>query len=175
MKKQNVFQLISLLATPAALAVVGLILLVQPDSASALLSRVLGWGLVLAGVFCGLAAIFRPDNTVLKIIGAMLLLSLGGWLNRNPLALANMGGIGVGCFLIIQGVLTLRQTGRRGVGILSIIVGAVLVVLPLTVSRLILSLCGLAILLAAIAMGISRFRRARLDSGDDDPNIIDAL
>ena len=58
------------------------------------------------------------------------------------------------------------------------IVGVVLVVLPMTTSRLVFSLCGLVVLVTGIAMFLDRLKgRNRLEGPGEpeDPNIIDAL
>lgn len=175
MKKQDILQYISLLAAPTALWIVGIILLVHPDSAAALISRVLGWGLFLVGIGCGLSAIFRPGSTAIKIIGAIVFLCIGSWLIRNPLALAAMAGVVVGILLVIKGAQELFRGFGRGWSVVEMVLGVMLALLPLTTSRLVFSLCGLVMTVAGILMTVDRIRRARLDSGDNDPNIIDAL
>lgn len=56
------------------------------------------------------------------------------------------------------------------------ILGGVLILMPMTASRLVFGLCGLAVMVIGIFMLLDRLRHPRLPGGeDDDPNIIDAL
>ena len=50
MKKYTFPQLLSLLGMPILTVVVGLVLLLSPDTASALVGKILGWIAVLAGL-----------------------------------------------------------------------------------------------------------------------------
>ena len=148
MKKHDFWSLVRLLASPVALIVLGLVLLFRPDSASALVATILGWCLLAAGIVLAVAAIAVRESTAVKVLGAVACLAMGIWLLKNPLMLA------------------------AGIGRL---VGIVLIILPMTTSRLVFSLCGLVVLVVGITMLIDRLRFRRLMGGDDDPNIIDAL
>ena len=55
------------------------------------------------------------------------------------------------------------------------LLGGILVLLPMTASRLVFSLCGLAVTVIGVFMLLDRLRLRRLNGGDEDPNIIDAL
>ena len=178
MKKRDILPLLYQLASPIALMLLGLILILNPDSASALLARILGWCAILAGIGIGVAAIFSHSGQVGKGIMAVGCVSVGGFLMRNPLVLA--AGIGrlLGNLLILRGGRDIMLSNRRGHGrILAIIVtavGVVLTLLPLTTSRLVFSGCGVVVLLAGGAMLLDRLRNKRYLE-DHDPNIIDAL
>lgn len=173
MKNRKLKGLLSLYAAPAVLCVLGLCLLLRPDSASALIARVLGWGLFALGVGCGISAIFGHGGTAVKILGTLVFLGLGGWLIRNPLALANAGGQFIGVLLITEGGQRVFRYGDKGWGLITIAAGAVLVFLPMIASRLVFSICGAVLLVVGVLMFIGRFHRCRLESGNDDPNIID--
>ena len=54
-------------------------------------------------------------------------------------------------------------------------IGAILILLPMTTSRVVFSICGLVVLLIGIVMLVDRIRKRRLLEPKDDPNIIDAL
>ncbi len=54
-------------------------------------------------------------------------------------------------------------------------VGLILLLLPMTTSRLVFSLCGLVVLGLGIVMLLERLRLRRLLDEGDDPDIIDAL
>lgn len=177
MKKCDIPSLIYQLASPVALILLGLILVISPDSATVLLSRLVGWAVFLTGVGFGIAAIVSRGQNAGKIAGAIVCLALGSFLLANPYFIAAWIGRFLGLLLILRGVRDFLQSTRQGGKILSLItavLGLILLVLPMTTSRLVFSLCGIVILLVGIAMLLERLRSRRyLNSGDD--NIIDAL
>lgn len=178
MRKNKILSLIRRFASPVALALLGLILLLFPDSASVLVAKVLGWGVFLVGVGFAIAAIASPGGTAGKVLAALACLAVGTWLVRNPLVLAKGVGRFIGILLLIRGAQDFFQSGQSKGRLLSLIVavlGVVLIVLPMTTSRLVFSACGLVVLLLGIAMFLDRFRSRGLPGSDDDPNIIDAL
>ena len=61
MKKQDSLSLLQLLLVPALLVLLGLILLVNPDAASAMISRIIGYALILAAIGTGLTAVFHAE------------------------------------------------------------------------------------------------------------------
>ncbi len=178
MKKRNWLPLLIHLASPVAVILLGLILLFNPDSASALISRLLGWGICLAGLGFGIAALFDRDDLVKKLIPAALCFLIGNWLLGHPLALASGIGRLLGALLLLRGLRDVAQARKWGHGkILAYIttaLGVILILAPLTTSRLVFSLCGLVVLVVGIAMLLDRLKdRRQLEQGD--PNIIDAL
>lgn len=177
MKKNEIFRLLYRLASPIGIIVLGGILLLSPDTASALLSRLMGWCIFLVGVAAGISGIVSKRGTAGKILAAILCLGIGGALIRNPLMLAANIGRFLGILLLIRGGRDFFQSSQQGGKVLSLVtgvLGAVLVLVPMTTSRLVFSLCGLVILLVGVAMLITRLREQKyLDSGDS--NIIDAL
>ncbi len=179
MKKQDIFSLAFQLASPIAVILLGLILLLNPDSASALIARLLGWILFLVGIGFGISALLSRDGTAGKILGAAACIGIGGFLLSNPLVLA--AGIGrlLGAVLALRGVRDLAASGKRGHGrILAIITtaaGVVLILLPMTTSRLVFSLCGAVVLVIGIAMLLDKLKDRRYLDDGGDPNIIDAL
>ena len=108
----------------------------------------------------------------------MVLAIVGGWLTNNPLALAAWVGRIVGILLVVDGLqdmIHLRGQGQRfALPVLATLVGAVLILLPLTTTRLVFSLCGIVVLIIGIVMLLDRLKgRKRISGGDD--NIVDAL
>lgn len=178
MNKDKVLNLIGILWAPVGLILLGLVLLFNPDSASALISRVLGWVLIAFGIGFGISAIVSETGRTGKVIAAIALAVVGGWLTRNPLALAAWVGRVVGVLLVVDGVqdmFTLRRRGQRfALPLLVTVIGAVLILLPMTTTRLVFSLCGGVVLIIGIVMLIDRLRgQKKLGSGKSD--IIDAL
>lgn len=179
MKKRDILSLLYQLASPVALILLGLILVINPDTASALIARLLGWGILLVGVGIGIAAIVSKSGQVGKGVMSVGCVTIGGFLLRNPLVLA--AGIGrlLGILLAIRGgrdiVLSKRNGHGRILAIVTTVVGVVMAVLPMTTSRLVFSLCGVVVLLIGAAMLLDRLRDRRYLDGGSDPNIIDAL
>jgi len=176
MKKQDILSYVRLFLAPVLVMLLGLILIVNPDSATAFVSKVLGGILILICIAFGIGAIFEPQGRTVKAIVAVVLAIVGGWLVRNPLALAAWLGRFIGVLLIVdslQDIAQLRRFGKRYLlPLILAIVGVVLVVMPLTTSRLMFSACGVAVLVIGIIMLLDRLKsKPRLKSGDD---IIDA-
>ena len=69
----------------------GVILVLKPDTASALLAAVAGWALIAVGVAALIAGFAGGFGTGSVVTGAVLLLA-GAWLHRNPLMIASVLG-----------------------------------------------------------------------------------
>ena len=178
MKKRDILSLIYQLASPVLVMVLGAILLVSPDTASALISKILGWCLTLVGVGLGIWAIADRKNVVGKGIAAVLLVCTGGWLTAHPLLLAAGIGRFLGILIAIRGIRDWMLSRDRGNGntlaVITTVVGGVLVLLPMTTSRLVFRICGLVLLVIGGAMLVQRLKENRyLPGGKND--IIDAL
>lgn len=178
MKKQDRLFLVYHLASPVALMVLGLILLFSPDTASALIARVLGWGITLAGIGLGIYTIVQRRE-VGKGIVSVLCVCVGGFLVANPLFLAAGIGRVLGVLVAARGLRDLFLAYKEGYGIplplITTVAGLVLILLPMTTSRLVFRICGAGIVAIGAAMLWDRLKHhPRLPEGDD-PNIIDAL
>lgn len=178
MKKDEIISIIRLLLAPVLVIVLGLVLIFHPDSASALISKILGWILICIGVGVGISAVFRDSARIFKGIVAVIFAAVGGWLVKNPLALAAWIGRIIGALLIIDGVQDMANLRKVGKGFLMpltvTVVGAILVLMPMTTSRLVFSLCGIVVLIVGVGMLLERLKgKKRLDGPKDD--IIDAL
>lgn len=178
MKKNEIFSVLQLYLAPVLVIVLGVLLLVSPDSASVLISRLLGGLMTLVAVFVGISALFRERRRLGRLILAVFLFACGGILSARPLLLASFAGRVVGLLLLLDGLGDMVNAHHRGVrGLLPLIVtilGAVLVLMPMTASRLVFSLCGLVVAIVGVFMLVDRICSRRLPGGDD-PNIIDAL
>lgn len=178
MNKQNLFSAVQLFLAPVLVILLGLLLLINPDSAAVLISRLLGGLLTLLGIGTGIAALFSDRRTG-KLILALVFLGCGGILAANPLLLASFAGRVVGLLLLLDGIADLMNAHRRGIrGLMPLLVtllGGILVLMPMTASRLVFGLCGLVVTVVGIFMLLDRLRRPQLPKGHDDPNTIDAL
>ncbi len=166
------------LVSPAAVILLGLLLVVNPDSASILIARILGWGLSAVAIGFGVAALLDPDHRIRKGVTAVLFACAGGTLAAKPLLLAAWIGRLIGLLIAVRGFRDLLISGRYGysriLALITAAVGSLLVVLPMTTSRLVFSLCGMVVLLIGVGMLVDRLKsQKRLHKGDD--NIIDAL
>ena len=179
MKKEEFFAYIPMLLAPALIIVLGLVLVFCPDSASVLISRILAWILGLTAVGFGISALLSSSGRGGKVTVAILCAVISGWLGSHPLALAACFGRIIGIVLILDGVQDMGNNRRLGRGFLLplivTVMGAVLVLVPLTASRLLFSLCGVVVLVTGVVMLLDRLRGSKRLEESTDPNIIDAL
>ena len=178
MKNNRFLDMLYQLASPIAVMLLGALLVINPDSASVLIARIVGWVLTVMGIGFGVSAIVDRDHAVRRGITAVLLACMGGTLSARPLLLAAWIGRLIGLLIAARGVRDLLLCSSYGysriLALITTAVGALLVVLPMTTSRLVFSLCGLVVLFIGIGMLLDRLKaRKRLSKGDD--NIIDAL
>ncbi len=179
MKKQDFLSLLNLLLVPVLLILLGLVLVVNPDVASAMIAGVIGYILIAGAIIGGIAAIVSQQGKIGKGLFSVALAVIGGWLVRNPLILAAWIGRLVGVLILINSLPDLIYASKQGRSILfqgiSVLAGIVLILLPMTASRLVFTLCGAAVLLIGMFMFADRIRGRRWLKPGDDPNIIDAL
>ncbi len=176
MKKRDILSLVYQLAAPVGLILVGAVLVLAPDVLTALISRFLGWGILLIGIGFAVAAIVSRQGMAGKLIWAMAAFAMGSFLVRNPLFMARQVGLFLGLMLLARGSREVRLASghSKPLGIAMIVVGVVLILSPLTATRLVFSLCGVVIVIVGIVMLLDKMKERRyLDSGDS--NIIDAL
>ena len=178
LKKKEFMSLAYQLASPVALILLGLILLFSPDTAAVLISRLIGWGFFAVGIGFGIAALVSRGGDVGKIVGALCCIAAGSFLMRNPLWLARGIGRVLGILLMIRGgrdFFQSRLTEGKILSLVCTVLGVVLVVLPMTVSRWVFSLCGLVMTIVGVVMLLERLKERKFLDDGGDPNIIDAL
>ena len=185
MRKYTPMQLLRLLAAPAATVILGLVLLFSPDTASALVGKLIGWCAILAaigfgtGAFLGVSAVRHN-----RILWAVICLFGGIWLLRNPLSVVEFLGRVLGITLMIRGGQCLADNIRcrskkpelsRGLilGAVTAVIGAVLTVLPIAGSRIFFNVIGMILICLGAAQGADNLRGRKLLDEGDDPNIID--
>ena len=171
MKKLKFMDAVNRFGMPVTTIVLGLILLIVPDSASVVIAYGIGGILIFGGIVFAIGALL--DQSLSKGFWALACLSIGGTLMGNPLLLARNLGRFLGIWLAIEGGDCLRK-GNRIFGVMILVAAVALILSPMTLSRLVFSLCGLVVLFIGIGMLIDRLKnQKRLHKGDD--NIIDAL
>lgn len=177
MKKMDIGTLVNVFAMPVTLMLLGLVLLLNPDSAAIVIARIIGWLLNVVGIGYGIAAFLGTSKRkTVNIVTAVVCLLLGNVLLLNPLLLASNLGRFLGILLAVEGAqILLKNSGSRAMGILTLVGAVVLVMAPMAASRLVFSLCGLVLLCIGGAQLLERLRRQKLTKGPDKPDIIDAL
>jgi uncharacterized membrane protein HdeD (DUF308 family) len=182
MKKYTVPQLITLLGMPALTVVLGLILLVNPDIASVLIGKVLGWACVLGALVFAFRS--RSGNNRPAVAGSVILGALGVWMLTNPLFLAGIMGRVLGFYLLLRGLQDGRMDLKMNSGKVIIstslilaavmaLIGLVLILVPLATSRMVFSIIGILMICVGIAECADRIRGRKLLDEGSDPNIID--
>lgn len=176
MKKEKVLYLIERLSMPVLLCALGLALLLTPDTASALVGKVAGIGLLVVGVLHLVDALSLRLDTGRKLAIGTMCLVVGVWLLRHPLALAAWIGRLAGIYFVIRGLGELRNARKMGqrltLPLISTLAGILLVLSPMITSRLVLKAMGVVLFLVGLLQILSRLgEQKRLDGPDD--NIID--
>ena len=186
MKKENIKELVKLYAWPAALTILGFVLLFSPDTAAALIAKIIGWVCIGIGVVVAIAAITGAsyDRVRLAVL-AVLCLGVGIFITAFPLVLAETLGRFFGLFLILLGIGNIKKAIQKksidlpyrvslAVAVLTLGAGVVLVRLPMTLSRIILNICGLVLVVIGIANIVGRYQEQKLLEAGEDRRIIDA-
>ena len=148
----------------------GVILVLKPDTASALLSAVVGWVLIAVGV-AALIGGFTGSSGGSIVTGAVLLLS-GAWLHRNPLMIASVLGFVVGFLVLRQGLRAMKdvQRSKRNGGfwipgavlaVIEALIGVRLMLSPLSISRFVLSIGGIALIVLGACNLVTHYRSTR--------------
>ena len=160
----------------------GGILAVCPDSVSVFASAVLGWIVIALGVMLVIAGVIGGVQIMTIIQGAGLLVA-GSWLHRHPLMLAAVLGTVLGLVALSQGLrkgiraLRTRRYGgfwvwNAGFAALELLIGLVLIVLPLSLSRVVAAFAGIFMVICGAADLFSGWKSGY--DPDGDGRIIDA-
>lgn len=178
MKKENIVKYVSLLGIPVLTAVMGLIVLLNPDSAAVLITKLLGWVLIIGGAVKAISDAEQNRHAGLTHwlpLAASIL--IGILLLKKPLLLAQGIGRFLGILLMIRGGSELKKSRLQGGRILSVatlVIGIVLLVMPMAFTRTIFRLCGMVVLALGLISIAEKLREIKLLEAGSDPNIIDA-
>lgn len=165
---------------PVILAVLGIILIVNPDSAAALVAKIIAWVLILVGTIMGFAALNGDvSRRVRRLIPAVIALAAGILLMANPLFLAESLGRFLGILLALQGMgdVISAVKGERSLNVISVVTlaaAAFLIMVPMTTSRILITICGIVVLCIGVAELSDKLLRKKLPPKDEKPAIIDA-
>ena len=179
MKNRDWLDIVRPLLMPVTLVILGAILIVKPDSAAALVGKIVAWILILGGTGMGLAALSGDiARRLRRLVPAAAALIAGIWLMSDPLIIAKGLGRFLGILLALQaggGIGDAIRSGRR-VSVLSIVTlaaGVVLVLVPMTTSRIVIVIGGIVVLcIGAAELAECLLRKNRTEKGEK-PRIID--
>lgn len=178
MDKQKVLKLFKLFFLPALLIGLGVVLVVNPDSAIALVTKIIAWVLVGVGVVSVLAILIdKTYDQVGKWVVPVICLAVGGYFLAHPLVLANIAARVIGIVMIVGGIGDLKESHYRagkGLAIVMIVAGAVFVLMPSTLTHAILALVGLVMAIIGIVELLEKLREVKQLEAGEKPTIIDA-
>lgn len=163
---------------PVLTCVLGLVLMFRPGSLTVTLARLIGIVIALVGVG-KLIKVFRAmqvKKDFWGLAGAAVLLVLGFSILRSPVSLEKQAMRVIGILLIMQavrGYVDPLAAHDQVTSTLLCIAGAVLLLMPLAVSRLVVVGCGIVVLLIGIGNLLDVEKNGSHPTGGDD-NIIDA-
>ena len=176
MKKTDAATLVRLMLTPVLMVILGIILVIRPDSASAVVGKVLGWVLMILGIGLVIESFAVRDLNTGRVLFAIVAAALGLWLLRNPLRLAAALGRIAGLLILVRAVQDIVNATRWKCGmkyaLLSAIIGGLLILLPMATSRAVWVIVGLLVIAVGVLMAIDRLKPGKLLG--DGGNIIDA-
>lgn len=177
-QKKKLRLLVEMYSTPVLLLLLGLVLVLNPDSATALISKVIGWVILLGGIAFGASAAISKRSIAVKVSSCFVCVCLGTMLLNKPLMLAVSLGRIAGVFLLLRGIQDIREAmmwqSSRLTAIVTMVLGAVLIILPMTTSRLVMIGLGLLVLAWGIAVLRERLGMHKRLTPPDESNIIDA-
>lgn len=153
------------LLVPVLLVGVGLVLTVHPDSATKLLGLFMGWALIAVGGYCAYLAFREPMGRMRRVLGTLLCWAIGARMLNHPLAVAEGLGRVAGLVLLLKGISDVSNAvsqKRKNKGIAETVIGAVLMLMPLSASRMVMTVAGVALLALGAVMGAEKIRDHRL-------------
>ena len=153
----------------------GLVLLFNPEGATVLVTKFIGWALV---IICALKLIKLAVGDRLhwgrEAFYSGACLCVGVILLAKPMLIANLIGRTIGIILMVWGLSALKDGCSKLIAILTAVAGLVLVCIPASLTNTLLSLCGI-IMIATAVVNIIAVIRLQKNLPGSDPNIIDAL
>jgi len=169
------------------LVALGCLLIFRPDFGSAAVATVLGWiAIAIGAIIVFVCLLSWPVMGVPQLLTGIAAIAFGVFILLKPLMLASIFGVCVGIYLVFQGFgailesLALRKLGYRFsasliIGLVMLALGVVLILAPMTSSRLVMMLLGISMVLCGGVRFLLRAWAARkLSLPKEDPNIIDA-
>lgn len=153
----------------------GLVLTFNPEGATVLVTKFIGWALVVifALKLIRLAVDDRLHWGRDAFYGGACI-AVGAILLAKPMIVANLIGRTIGIILMIWGLSTMKDGPSRPVAIITVLAGLFLVCIPASLTNTLLTLMGIVLVIIAVMNILARTQSRRLETGSDNPNIIDA-
>lgn len=166
---------------PGATCILGLILIFKPSSLTFAICRIVGFiiALVGAGKLVNWVSSSGQDSgkgRFWKLAMGIILLVLGFAIIRNPASLEQKAGRLIGLLLLLQairGYVDPFAAHERISSTMLCVMGVILLMMPVAISRLVVIVCGIVVLLVGIGMGVDVYRWGN-GSGHSGGDIIDA-
>lgn len=173
----RIFTFIKHFASELFLIVCGAVLIFFPNSAVALVTKLMACILIVSGVFGVIKNLNRRTSDFGTWIWPIGYLVAGFYLMANPLTISNLAGRLLGLFLVVTGTQKLRDSSygsSKVLGLVSLVAGIVLVALPKTLINTLLGFCGIVLIVIGGINLLDKLRHDRYLGEGRDPNIIDA-
>lgn len=179
MDVQKILKMLRLFFLPALLIGLGVVLVVNPDSAIVLVTKLLAWVCVIVGAVGALTLVMKKQQSGLSgwFWPAIILVAVGVYFLANPLMLAHFISRIIGLVMIIGGIGDLRESHYRagkGLAIVMIVAGAVFLLMPSTLTHAILGLVGVVMAVIGIVQLLEKLREVKQLEPGEKPEIIDA-
>lgn len=151
---------------PALTCILGLVLIFKPGSLTLVICKIIGFILALFGAGKMVHWIslsnreFRQHRFWQLLIGIVLLL-VGFAIVKNPVSLEQKAGRLIGLLLLLQAVRGYADpyaAHERVSSTLLCVLGLILLMMPVAVSRLAVIICGIVVLAVGIGMGLDVYR-----------------
>lgn len=158
MNKHRFDELLLLFLLPLAMAASGLALIIWPDTALTIIITVLSLLLRWGGGLIFIGSIFFGGSDRPRLMGwSALAVGIGLFFKAFPLLLAKIIGRCLGVFLIILGIFNIRKALQRKAlweswvllmigAVLALAAGLFLLLTPLALNRILMRICGAALL-----------------------------
>ena len=157
------------------MVIAGLVLLINPDGATALVTKLIGWILVVLGAVMLIRPTLRKERiTTGNWIMYGLGIAVGVLLLAKPMLLADGVGRFFGILLVMEGSRNFRLSGARLTTVLTIAAGVVLVIMPRTLTHTVLAVSGIVMIVIGVVNILGKVNRMKRLEEPGDPNIIDA-
>lgn len=171
MKNNELTAAVKALMVPGLLVGTGLILTVNPDSATRLLGLVMGWALIAVGAYCAWLSYRDAFGRMRRVLAMAVCWAIGLRMLSHPLAVAEGLGRLAGAVLLLKGLNDVTNAftqKRKNQGIGEMIAGGLLFLVPMFASRMVMSVIGMVMLVLGAVMGIEKLRdHRRLNTWED--------
>lgn len=162
---------------PALTIILGIVLIFKPETLTSTIAWCIGFVIALTGAGKLIQFFSRQGKNIWHLLGAIVLLILGFSILKNPVSLEKRVSQVIGILLLLQAVRSYLDpiaAHEKASSIAMGIMGAVLLLVPLSVPRLVVSVCGVVVLALGIGMVLDVRSGSNHPNDPDNPDVIDA-